>query len=263
MNIKRTPLTEAQKKYAANLKKIWNEKKREWNQNIKKLTQKKAAEQLGFETQGTVSQYLNAKVALNDSAILKFSKLLECNPGDIKPELDSFINKHIKREITIKEMSADDFETLSIVEWDDVTDLPNGAYAIVPMVVISLSKETGGIVINNKARDFAFKSDWLKMKGLKKSNLVYLEFSGDSMKETIKDGSLLLINRGKIDVEEGKVYLIKYKNELKTKRLYNRFDGGIIMKSDNISFPEEIAKFKEVKENIEIVGQVIWQAGDI
>ena len=96
MNIKRTPLTIAQKKYADNLKKIWNEKKQEWRQKGKKLTQERAAEQLGFETQGAISQYLNGKVALNDSTILKFSKFLGCNPGEIKPELDSFINKDIK-----------------------------------------------------------------------------------------------------------------------------------------------------------------------
>jgi len=264
MKIQRTPLTIAQKKYADNLKKIWNKKKQEWRQKGKKLTQERAAEQLGFETQGAISQYLNGKVALNDSTILKFSKFLGCNPGQIKPELDSFINKDIKGKITIKEMSTDDLKTQSIVEWDNAEYLPNGAYAIVPRVVISLSKENGEIVINNnKAGSFAFKSDWLKKKGFKKSNLVCIEFSGDSMRETIKDGALLLINKGEIEINDGKIYCIKYKKELKIKRLYNRFDGGIIMKSDNTIFPEEIATDTEFRENIDVIGQVVWQAGEI
>ena len=42
-----------------------------------KLTQELAAELLGFESQGTVSQYLNGKIPVNTDAALKFAALLK------------------------------------------------------------------------------------------------------------------------------------------------------------------------------------------
>ncbi|MBW5843083.1 helix-turn-helix domain-containing protein [Yersinia kristensenii] len=72
---------------AKRLKEIWDKKKIEL-----RLTQEKAADFLGFNTQATVSQYLNAKIPLNTDTILKFSSLLMVKPEDIKPELADTMN---------------------------------------------------------------------------------------------------------------------------------------------------------------------------
>lgn len=70
-----------------NLKAAWNARKKEL-----KLTQELAAELLGFESQGTVSQYLNGKIPVNTDAALKFAVLLKVKPEDIREDLKDLMN---------------------------------------------------------------------------------------------------------------------------------------------------------------------------
>ena len=70
-----------------NLKAAWNARKKEL-----KLTQELAAELLGFESQGTVSQYLNGKIPVNTDAALKFAALLKVKPEDSREDLKDLMN---------------------------------------------------------------------------------------------------------------------------------------------------------------------------
>lgn len=85
--MKKKPLDIKDQEAAERLRKIWDEKK-----VLLRLTQEKAADALGFETQSTVSQYLNGKNPLGTDAILKFAALLGVKPEDIKPELKELMN---------------------------------------------------------------------------------------------------------------------------------------------------------------------------
>jgi len=79
--LKRT-ITEKHVRASANLKRIWQDRK----QVDKSLTQEKIAERLDGITQGAVSQYMNATMALNAEAILKFAVLFDVSPDDIWPD---------------------------------------------------------------------------------------------------------------------------------------------------------------------------------
>ncbi|EHE7090088.1 helix-turn-helix domain-containing protein [Salmonella enterica subsp. enterica serovar Enteritidis] len=69
------------------LRAIWDAKKRDL-----KLTQEIAADLMGFETQSTVSHYLNGKAPLNTNAALKFSVLLRVKPEELRPDLADLMN---------------------------------------------------------------------------------------------------------------------------------------------------------------------------
>jgi len=97
---KRPKLTEEEKKEAERLKKIWDRRKKEWREQGIALTQEDAASELGFNTQGAVSQYLNGKIKLNVDAIIRFSKLLDCKPSDIRPSLDISVGRIDKKKLT-------------------------------------------------------------------------------------------------------------------------------------------------------------------
>lgn len=75
-------ITQKDEENAQRLKAIWAKKKADLN-----LTQAKAAERLGFKSQGTIAQYLNCHIALNHSSVLAFAKLLEVAPWEIDPAL--------------------------------------------------------------------------------------------------------------------------------------------------------------------------------
>ncbi len=76
------PLSADQKADAARLKAIYESKKREL-----RLTQDSLAAACGWESQGTVSQYLNGKIPLNIEAALKFSRHLKCDISEFSPSL--------------------------------------------------------------------------------------------------------------------------------------------------------------------------------
>lgn len=69
---------------AARLKEIWITRKIE-----RGYTQEQIAKMLGMR-QNAVSQYLNAKIALNADAIIRFARVLDCELGDIDPEYEDF-----------------------------------------------------------------------------------------------------------------------------------------------------------------------------
>ena len=62
---------------------------------------------MGFDAQGTISQYINGYTPLNDSAVYKFADLLGVNPSEIKPSLTSFVNKRLTGNMSVKESEQD------------------------------------------------------------------------------------------------------------------------------------------------------------
>jgi transcriptional regulator with XRE-family HTH domain len=80
-------LTEEDLAAAKRLKAIWTSKRAALG-----LTQEKAADLLGFNTQGAVSHYLNGVTPLNTDTVIKFSMLLMVKPEDIKPELAEILS---------------------------------------------------------------------------------------------------------------------------------------------------------------------------
>lgn len=68
---------------AARLKAIYLAKKKEGSL----LNQAELAEQLGWQSQGTVSQYMTGKLELNIEALLKFASAMDFLPIEVSPRL--------------------------------------------------------------------------------------------------------------------------------------------------------------------------------
>ena len=125
---KHARLTEEEIVYANNLSNIWSKKKIEFKMKGIKLTQDYAAERMGFDAQGTISQYINGYTPLNDSAVYKFADLLGVNPSEIKPSLTSFVNKRLTGNMSAKESEQDSFGSVA-------------HHKLVPIITWELAKE--------------------------------------------------------------------------------------------------------------------------
>lgn len=79
---KRRKLTPRELEDANRLRSIWLGKKA----SNRKYTQAYVAEQCGWESQSTFSQYLG-KIPLNFDALIKLSRVLECAPSEISPSM--------------------------------------------------------------------------------------------------------------------------------------------------------------------------------
>jgi transcriptional regulator with XRE-family HTH domain len=75
-------ITPADKEAAARLMAIWNREKKD-----RGFTQVDAGADLGM-SQGAISQYLNADMALGVAATLKFARYLDVQPSEIRPDYD-------------------------------------------------------------------------------------------------------------------------------------------------------------------------------
>jgi len=86
---------------------------------------------------------------------------------------------------------------------------------------------------------------------------------GDSMKDTLHDGDTILVNTADTAIVDGKVYAIRYGDDLRVKRLFKRLDGGLILHSDN---PDHMPRDEELtadqaNEHISIIGRVRDKSG--
>lgn len=154
---------------------------------------------------------------------------------------------------------------VQIIEWENPEDLPDGEYVIVPRFRLKLSAGNGNHVTEELPdAPLAFTTEWIKKKGARRSELCVVNATGDSMEPSICDGALLLIDTHSKQVTDGKVYALRYGDELRVKRLYRRYDGGLIIRSDNqTKYPDETLTPNELNEHIYVIGRVIWQAADL
>jgi len=56
------------------------------------------------------------------------------------------------------------------------------------------------------------------------------------------------------------VYALRYGDELRIKRLFRVYDGGLRIVSDNPTFPDEQIS-REAMQHIAVIGKLIWRAG--
>lgn len=152
-----------------------------------------------------------------------------------------------------------------VLSWDKPNDLPDNEFAIVERRAVKLSAGDGQMVFEEEdLPPLAFRADFLRAKHVsRRSNLVIVYADGDSMEPTILDGDAVLCDRGQVHVIDGEVYAIDYSGQLKVKRLQKRFDGGLVIISDNKEkYPPE-ALTPEQAEFITILGRVLWRGGSL
>ena len=80
------------------------------------------------------------------------------------------------------------------------------------------------------------------------------------MEPYLEDGDVVLIDTGQKEVVDNAVYAIRYGDELRIKRLAKRFDGGLLIRSDNPRYAEEALNSSEAAM-IDIIGKMLWRGG--
>ena len=95
---------------------------------------------------------------------------------------------------------------------------------------------------------------YAKMLGItEKDNIDAINVTGESMHPTIKEGSIILIDRGKTTYQDGKIFALNINGNLFIKRLVINTKNGFDLISDN----ELIAPQSVSMDEVVIVGRVI------
>lgn len=108
-----------------------------------------------------------------------------------------------------------------------------------------------------------YRLEWFIKEGIKPENARRFKVHGDSMEPFLFDGDTVLVNLAERDILNGKVYAIRYGDELRIKRVYKKIDGGLVLHSDN---PAHLPRDEDVppaivQEHIGIIGRVRDKSG--
>lgn len=150
----------------------------------------------------------------------------------------------------------------AIESWSEPDDLPEDVFALVPRISVELSAGPGTFA-NSESNlpPLAFRSDWLRKKLVsKRENLRICQVRGDSMTEYLQDGDSVLIDSGQIEITDGEIYAIRYGDELRVKRLSKKFNGGLIISSDNKRYSDEAINPGDLGV-VQVLGRVLWRGG--
>lgn len=152
-----------------------------------------------------------------------------------------------------------------VAVWDSPEDLPDGEFAMVKRKLVNFSGGCGTEIFEEEdGTPLAFSSAWIRKKGVRSRDLVIVNIQGDSMEPTISEGEVVLVDMADRQVRDGLVYALKYGNDCKVKRLNMRYDGALVIHSDNASkHPPETVPKEDLETHIQVFGRVIWHGGEM
>lgn len=84
------------------------------------------------------------------------------------------------------------------------------------------------------------------------------------MEPLLFPGDTVLVNQAENDIKElldGKVYAIRYGNDLRVKRLFRKLNGSLILRSENPLYQDEEVTPDLVHQHITIIGRVRDKSG--
>jgi phage repressor protein C with HTH and peptisase S24 domain len=126
----------------------------------------------------------------------------------------------------------------------------------IPKVKARLSAGGGSFEVGSEIEGYyAFRKDWLSMKGSRKK-MVLMDIFGNSMEPEIKEGDTILIDETQKDVLAGAIYAVGIDDTIMVKRL-EKHPNKLVLVSDNRDYAPIYLKRNEI-DSIRIIGKVIW-----
>lgn len=134
---------------------------------------------------------------------------------------------------------------------------------MVPRFDVRASAGLGALVPSEEISDYlAFKRDWFSRIGVSPQNAALVTADGDSMEPTIPNRAILMIDTSIREVANGQIYAIRRDGELLVKRVQQRFDGTVVLISDNQRYEREEVPPDRVAD-LHVVGRVRWIGHDL
>ncbi len=134
-------------------------------------------------------------------------------------------------------------------------DLPE--FSPVPLLAARPRGGTGGLETDDDIQSwYSFHTDFLLRKG-NPARMRLFFVAGDSMSPTLNEGDMVMVDMGQQSVTSGKIYMLRVGEELMMKRLENRPNGILLIRSDNPTY-EAIELQTHVENDVEIFGRMVW-----
>lgn len=146
-----------------------------------------------------------------------------------------------------------DFQGGTTMEYELIPRVCGGAAA-------GRERQAGGgaTVSVDRAGEMAMSHEWLRRHlHHTTGDLATIQVIGDSMSPTLLDGDTIIIDRGVRDLQVDAIYVVHMLGRRLVKRVQRKFDGSVVIISDNAAYERETVPRDRVPE-IEVLGRMVW-----
>jgi phage repressor protein C with HTH and peptisase S24 domain len=132
-------------------------------------------------------------------------------------------------------------------------------YASIPLYGVEASAGPGAE--NHGAEivdELAFQRAWLRKMNVRPADACLMRVRGDSMTPGLRDGDVVLVNRGRTSIRNGRVYaFVDLDQQARIKRLERLDDSTLLIRSDNPDHTSELRRGTDMNR-VEMIGEVVW-----
>ncbi|SIQ21382.1 Phage repressor protein C, contains Cro/C1-type HTH and peptisase s24 domains [Janthinobacterium sp. TND4EL3] len=107
----------------------------------------------------------------------------------------------------------------------------------------------------------SYRLSWFQKYGINPERVRRFRVSGESMEPMLFDRDTILVNTDEVNIIDGKMYAIRYGDELRVKYLFRKLDGTLTLRSVNPLFKDEEVPPQLANDHISIIGRVRDRSG--
>ena len=136
-------------------------------------------------------------------------------------------------------------------------------FLVLPTVSTAAAAGAGRAINDGDTEFIGFRHDWIRSAfGREPAEIMLEKAVGDSMEPHIHNGDLLLVDTTDTTFRNFGVYVIEVRTERLVKRVQRKFDGSLILISDNGVYQPEMIDVELARE-VRVLGRVIWRGGPV
>lgn len=134
-------------------------------------------------------------------------------------------------------------------------------HCAIQMYDYKLSAGTGNFVwvTNHEEDPIVFRERWFTAKRLNPNNLRAMYVRGDSMEPDLKDWDTVIIDVTDLNIADGEIYAIIFKDKFYIKRIKHTEDGLLLISSNPEYKPIEVKP--ENIDRFKLLGRMVWRGG--
>lgn len=223
--------------------------------------QKALATALGEKASTVASWVMRESIPLRAFELAKeqTGKSLDWLIQGIEPSSQVAISSKLQNASTELKFSSSLHENTpqaALGGWSLVVDVGRSkvVYTLVPKLHASLGEVTYGE--EGPVGEFAFQSAWMERNfGRSGAGFCLVDVFGDAMVPTFMPGDTVLVDRNRLDLDRGGIFVVRHGNELLVRRVRRQLSGSLQISADSPAVLPEVMP-AELASNI--VGRVVW-----
>jgi len=106
-----------------------------------------------------------------------------------------------------------------------------------------------------------YRRTWFQKNRINPDRVRRFRVAGDSMEPLLFARDTILVNLDETDVIDGRLYALRYGDQLRVKYLSKRLDGTLVLRSVNPAYKDEEVPAELANEHITIIGRVRDRSG--